>query len=297
MAKFSKFIVAAAASLALGAAQADTVIDLFNGTQGPAGSTSSTVDGNMYYAAQYGPDNTVAGLYREIGVERTGGGNPGGSTSINVGAGSLFWSVGAGTEGRAVVRWDGAVNSGGNIINPASPTGNGVGAGLSGQLTSTVSNGLGIGLGAADFFQFNVDFSDLDFTFWLELYDVNGNSSKLRFEAQSHFNSTSTPIPVAAFIGLCAGGPFEFGDAGDVGVPFVDAANNDVIAGACSSGAFDIGHLGAIQFIMESNPGVAGSVDLGLSAVRVVPEPGALALVGLGLLGAAGAGFRRRRAA
>ena len=294
MAKFSKFIVAAAASLALGAAQADTVIDLFNGSQGPTGSTSNTVDGNMYYAAQYGPDNSVAGLYREIGVERTGGVNPAGQTSINVGAGSLFWSVGAGTEGRAVVRWDGATNSGGNFTSTGA-TGNGVGPGTSGQLTSTVSNGLGIGFGAADFFQFNVDFSDLNFTFWLELYDVNGNSSKLRFEAQSHFAEVSKAIPVAAFIGLCAGGPFEFGDAGDVGLPFVDAANNDVIGGACSSGAFDIGHLGAIQFIMESNPGVAGSVDLGLSAVRVVPEPGALALVGLGLLGAAGAGARRRR--
>jgi hypothetical protein len=40
-----------------------------------------------------------------------------------------------------------------------------------------------------------------------------------------------------------------------------------------------------------------GSVDLRVNAlIARVPEPGSLALVGLGLLGAAGAGMRRRRA-
>lgn len=315
MAKFSKIIVAAAASLALGAAQADVVIDLFNGTQGPVNSGTIDNTGTMQYAAEYGPDNTVQGLWRDIGVQRTGGnlGNAGTSLSVqpdlNNGDGILAWSVASGATARAIVRWDGVKGTPGNetptaagtntggTVTPTGATQTGIGAGTSGQLLSTgIGNNLGLGLDFNDQFQFDVLVSDLGFTFWLELYDVNGNFSKLKFESQSHLNSTSTPIPVAAFIGLCAGGSFEFGDANDTGVPGVDAGNNDVIGGVCSetNGAFDIGHLGAIQFIMESGAG-AGTVDLQISAVQVVPEPGALALVGLGLLGAAGAGARRRR--
>lgn len=312
MAKFSKFIVAAAASLALGAAQADVVIDLFNGTQGPVTSGTSDNTGTMQYAAEYGPDNTVQGLYRDIGVQRTGGNLANANTSLSVqpdlinGDGILAWSVSSGATARAIVRWDGlngtpptptaaGTNTGGTVTPSLLGTGTGIGLGTSGQLLSTgIGSNLGLGLDFNDQFQFNVLVSDLGFTFWLELYDVNGNYSKLKFEAQAHLDEVSTPIPVAAFIGLCAGGAFEFGDANDTGVPGVDAGNNDVIGGVCSSGAFDIGHLGAIQFIMESGAG-AGSVDLQISAVQVVPEPGALALVGLGLLGAAGAGARRRR--
>jgi len=290
MAKFSKFIVAAAASLALGAAQADTVIDLFNGTQGPVTSSVADNTGVMQYADEYGPDNSVAGLYRDIGVQKTAGINPAGQTSMNIAASTLFWSVGAGTEARAVVRWDGlsgttaALNNGGNVTATGGASGHYNSAGL--------DSGLGLsGLDANDSFQFDVLFSDLDFNFWLELYDANGNYSKINFEAQSHLNSTSTPIPIAAFIGQCLGGPIEYADP-------TDFDNDDVIGGACSSAAFDPTSLSAIQFIMETKAGCTGaecSVDLAISAVNVVPEPGALALVGLGLLGAAGAGARRRR--
>lgn len=294
MAKFSKFIVAAAASLALGAAQADVVIDLFNGTQGPVTSGTSDNSGTMQYAAEYGPDNTVAGLYRDIGVQKTGTGNVGGVngvTSLEVENGSLNWAIAGNTRSRAIVRWDGlsgttaGANTAGTVV---------AGAGPSGHYTSNgLDTGLGLNLDANDSFQFDVLFSDVNFNFWLELYDANGNYSKIKFEAQSHINSTSTPIPIAAFIGQCLalGGPGEYSDAGDLD-------NDDVIAGACSAAAFDPTQLTAIQFIMETKDGCNGaecSVDLAISAVNVVPEPGALALVGLGLLGAAGAGARRRR--
>lgn len=284
MRMLSKLATAAAAALIAGAAQADTIIDLFAGTQGPV--SDDFAAGNMVWAGQYGPDATIQGLYRDIGVQKVSGADepPGGfvGTSASVFAGTYNWSVDAGAVGRAVVRWDGITDAG---AGPSTITASG---GISGHFISTgLGSGMGMSLNAADQFQFDVLISDLDFTFWIELYDTSGEYSKIKFESQAHFASVSTPIPVAAFIGLCAGGPTEFADPGD-------ADNDDVIAGACSSAAFDPSSIGAMQIIMESSD--VGSVDLRVQALRVIPEPGILALVGAGLLGAAGAARRRRRA-
>lgn len=292
MAKFSKFIVAAAASLALGAAQADVVIDLFNGTQVTGDSLIGDVPstGAMQYAKEYS-DVTVIGGSRDLGVQKTSSNDDGlAGTKAFVNGGKLSWSVDALTQARAVVRWDGDQSHAAGINTAGTVTPQG---GISNQFASSglvFNNLLGLNLGLNDNFQFDVIKSDLGFTFWLELYDIFGNSSKIKFESQAHLASVSTPIPVAAFVGICGIPGGEFADP-------ADGDGDDVIAGACSSAAFDVTKLGAIQFIIETiNDGSSDSaVDLAISAVRVVPEPGALALVGLGLLGAAGAGARRRR--
>jgi len=284
MKHLSKLAAAAVAALAMGAAQADVVIDLFNGTQGLVQDMTSA--GNVDWAAQYGPDASIQGLYRDIGVQKVSGIADGiDGTRASVAGGTFNWSVDAGALGRAVVRWDGTTdaNAGPSTVTPT--------GGVSGHFLSTgLGSGMGLSLGLNDKFVFDVLVSDLDFTFWLELYDTNGEYAKFKFESQAHFNAVSTPIPVAAYVGLCAGAPIEFADPTDVD-------NDDVIAGICSSNAFDISSIGAMQIIMESSivNGQPASVDLRVRAVNVVPEPGALALVGAGLLGAAGAARRRRR--
>ncbi len=290
MKMFSKMAIAAAASLVVGAAQAAVIIDLFNGFQGPIAQGNSADP--LLWAAQYGPDATVQGLHRDLAVKKTNTfGDPSGpdpsfgGTRASVAGGSFNWSVDAGVQALAAVRWDGAAAGGpagtltaqGGVSNHF----------LSSNLDFTgFSPALALNLG--DAFIFDVIVSDLDFTFWFELYDKTGNFSKYKLQSQAHFAMLSTPIPVAAFAAQCLGGPSEFGDP-------TDADNDDVIAGICSSAAFDINNLGAIQIILESDPN-GGSVDLRVNAIRVLPEPGSLALVGLGLLGAAGAGMRRRRA-
>lgn len=290
MKMFSKLAVAAAASLVVGAAQAAVIIDLFDGLQPRVVQEDSTQA--LAWASQAGPLATVQGLYRDIGIKKTNTfGDPDqAGTRAGVTGGTFNWSVDAGVQGLAVVRWDGARDAGNHplIGNAGTLTAAG---GVSNHFVSNNIDVTGfspaLALTIGDSFVFDVLVSDLDFTFWFELYDKSGNFSKFKLESQAHFAALSTPIPVAAFAAQCLGGPSEFADP-------TDFDNDDVLAGICSSAAFDINDLGAIQIIMESDP-AGGSVDLRVSAVRVIPEPGSLALVGLGLLGAAGVGMRRRR--
>jgi hypothetical protein len=284
MKKFGKLAIAAAASLVVSAAQADINIDLFDGPlQGPITQVTSTDP--LLWAAQTNPAiPTIAGGYRDIAVKKTNAVEDGiAGTRAFVNNGIYNWSVDAGVTGLAIVRWDGDLAGSGTVDAQG---------GVSNHFVSSSLDVDGIvpviSLGMADSFLFDVLVSDLDFTFWFELYDTAGEYSKFKLQSQAHFNAVSTPIPVSAFAAQCAGGPSEFADPNDLD-------GDDAIAGICSSASFDIANIGAIQLILES-VNDAGSVDLRVSALKVVPEPGSLALVGLGLLGAAGAGMRRRRA-
>jgi hypothetical protein len=283
MKKFGKLAIAAAASLVVSAAQADITIDLFDGPlQGKIEQLDSTDP--LLWAAQTNPAiPTIAGGYRDIAVKKTNTYEEGLSgTRAFVNNGIYNWSVDAGVTGLSVVRWDGDLAGSGTVDAQG---------GVSNHFVSSSLDVDGIvpviSLGMADSFLFDVLDSDLNFTFWFELYDTDGEYSKFKLKSQAHLNAVSTPIPVSAFAAQCASGPSEFADPNDLD-------GDDAIAGICSSASFDIANIGAIQLILESAE--AGSVDLRVSALKVVPEPGSLALVGLGLLGAAGAGMRRRRA-
>ena len=273
MKKYAKLAAAAAASLMVGAAQADQIIDLFNGSQSRITQDDSTDP--ILWATQYGPDATVKGLYRDIAVKKTNDfGDPDqAGTSASVFSGTFNWNVDAAVEALAVVRWDGSLAGSGTVDAQGGISNHFLSSSLA---TSGISPVLSMGLG--DSFIFDVVQSDLDFTFWFELYDTSGNYSKFKLESQAHLASVSTPIPLQGFVNQCAGGPSEFADP-------TDADNNDVLAGICSSSSFDIANIGAIQIILESVPGAGSSVDLRVSALKVVPEPGSLALFGLALVG------------
>ncbi len=115
-----------------------------------------------------------------------------------------------------------------------------------------------VGLGGVDFAAVSIGFflqvtsADLGFPFTLNAYTNAGNSSSLT---------------------LFSGGP------GDYFIPFAAFA-----FGVQTGGGADFSNIGALEAIINTG-GSTESVDLTIQLVQSVPEPGTLALAGLGLLG------------
>lgn len=256
--------VAIAALATAGAAQAALVntVDLFTTNQ--AGITDVAVDGNVR-TSQVGSnaDTSIFGGYRELIVEKKSGANPNNGASMNVFNGTLSFNVGSQTTGTGIVRWDGvtagADNAALSAINP-------VGLG-----------GLFLGNALTDSFQIDVIFSDAGFSFVLEAYTNANQWSKVEILSNAHPVPTSTFIPLAAFLDCTNAFP----------VPGVTVSCG-------GGGAVDFTNVGALQAVIDPN-GSFVALDLTLGQVQVVPEPGALALVGLALA-AAGVATRRRKA-
>jgi len=262
------------------------LVDLFDDPSGSPGQsvTSNAVgstDFDEYPATGAAPSTGILGGYRDLIVEVTGYTDPDlvdNSSDMVVRNGSLQFINGVGVQSVGTVQWDG--NDDSATLNPI---------GLRDTAGSGVDlvNQEGCAQTGCDRFTTEVIFTDVGLSYTIGLYTDSGNYATLTAEALF-----SVPSRIIESF------PFEWftrstGDYVADGLPF---SINSVGAGP------DLNNIGALELVVFSKEGTT-AVDLGLGYIEkgpggpfppVVPEPGTLALLGLGVLGFAVGGRRRK---
>lgn len=264
--------VAIAALTMVGGAQATLVstIDLFSTSQTKL--TDTTVGGIMASEIGTGLDATILGGFREIMVDQKINAGNAEESTIGVSGGLLKFSNEFGASATGIVRWDGATAStgAGSLPNEHMTSG--------GAINVTGLGGLDLGNVFTDSFELKVTFADGIYFFRIDAYTDATHWSSVQVAANQHLLPITTYIPLLAFLDCTNSVP--------PGPPLVT-----VTCG--SAGAVDFDNLGALQAVIDVD-GTAAALDLALNQVTVVPEPNAIALVGLALLGA-GVASRRRK--
>lgn len=269
--KLALGVAAAAASFG---AQAG-IVDLFTTEQlVPKDYTNGTITeaDSEYSQAGAIADATILGGFRDLWVTNLSGGvtNVAGS-SINVTGGNLFFSTDSSATGVGEIQWDGDDSAiGTDPIYDINPTGLG-----------------GIDLtqgGTLNAFELITIFSDLNWVFEITMYTDATNWTKVSLDATQVNSPTTSFIPFSAFTNdaLCG----TYGSAPGV---------NSITCSGTGADATDLGAL--VARLNTGDPGVSNptiAIDLQLDSIRTVPEPGVLALMGMGLM-AAGLASRRRK--
>jgi len=265
-------LAAGFAALALSFGAHATIIDLFSTDQGPYQDINpNSADTGLLVTSGVGgsvglADPTILGGNRDMFVsllDNNVGGAPlaptiSRSVTMAVGGGVMDFSTNTLTAGRGQIQWDGA-----NATNAIDFTGLG-----------------GINLGTGNIL-LDIIFSDAGFNFHITIYTDATHWTDISFTSSAHSVPATTAIPLAAFSNAALCGT----DPADPGVGLITCG---------SGGAANTANVGAI--VADIDPlGGSTSIDLTLDSVTTVPEPGTLALLGLGLLGLGFGGLGRRR--
>lgn len=252
-------------TLGFSAAANATIIDLFSDPSPAVTVTDSTANATAVAALDQGPYADVIGGYRDVIVNMNVAGFPGTKSEATVGEGYFTFSNGSGVDGTATVQWDGMDGSAALDVD-----------GLGG---ANLVHQIGCESSGCNAFTALVLLADQGFEYQITVHDMAGNWSTLISDTLFPVGSPYDSHYYFDWFNLAAG--FHFLD----GLPFVIVS---------SGGTVDFEDIGAMEFVVNTNGTVA--VDLTLDAVSKtkLPEPGTLALLGIGLLGASLVGRRRK---
>ena len=228
-------------------------------------------------------DATILGGYRDLVVSNLSGGvDKVAGSSINVTGGQLYFSTDTSATGQGQIQWDGD-DSGSGVFD----------------INYTGLGGIDLTMGGAlSAFELTTIFSDQGWVFEVTMYTDASNWTTVSLDASSvgpggtYGSPHVSYIPFSAFTtpALCG----TYGAA-----PGVNAIT-------CGGTGADATKLGALVATLNVGDPLAPdgtksapqdrtiAVDLQLDSVRTVPEPGVLALMGMGLM-AAGFASRRRK--
>lgn len=248
-------------------ANAAIIVDLFTTDQAEitdndgavgGGSTSSVVGGD------------ILGGERDLLIDQIaqdGTTDPAIESSIGVAVSRLAFSNDTGAMGIGEVQWDGVDGSG--------------------TLDATGLGGIDLTDGGTlNAFMIETISSDANWNFEVIAYTDATNWTRISFAATEVPSGSGPVLSTIAFTGFT-----DDSLCGDTNpVPGV----NEI---TCGGTGVDLTNLGALQLIL--NTGFNGSpsafdIDLRLANITTVPEPGVLALMGMGLM-AAGFATRRRK--
>lgn len=243
------------------------IVDLFSVSQTRL-TDATTADGGLASEVSDAADpGSILTGYRDIGVELDT--DPlGNGAFIQVQNGVLSFNTGSGATATGIVQWDGNDAPGEGALT------------LDGA-TLDLTDG-----GTLDAFEIKTIFSDLGYEFTVGAYTSATQWTVISFSA--------TEVPLTLPDGVTSYIPFS----GFTEVLLCGAVNpapgvNSITCGSGNTSPVDFAQLDALELIIDPN-GNTLAIDLSLNSIRTVPEPGVLALMGMGLLAAGFAGRRRK---
>lgn len=247
-------------TLGFSAAASANIVDMFDD---PAGNgvhtvTDTSIDGNAVFM-EYGPSASILGGYRDLIVELVGSNGIGvANANAEVGGGGFSFSSSSGDTGIGRIQWDGADASA--DLN------------IGGLNHEDLVHQAGCPVAGCNAFVAEILVADQGFQYQIGVYTDASNYTILTSDTLFPVGSTYLSTYDFDWFALATGDYFLDG------LPFhIDSFG---------TGA-DVTDVGAIEVVINSDGGTV-AVDLAIDLVekRRVPEPGTLALLGIGLLGA-----------